>query len=164
MIIFEKKKNKKIKKLLLGRKLPYGHDYNFCDGEFSFEFLLHPNRLKLRFLMVSTFYLLSIVLPLNSSSVSFLGAYRYICVFEWNRRIPTMVWGVIRKFLEFRIFDCFKMHFPAWTKVFLQVLLQEIWAQYLSAHTNSRVLRYVWVWDCRVLLLWWQVPEQKKSK
>ena len=46
--------------------------------------------------------------------------------------------------------DWFKIHFPAWSKVFWQPCSINIWAQYLGPYIDRiwMIGNYVWVWHC----------------
>ena len=63
-----------------------------------------------------------------------------------------------------KIVDSLKINFPAWSKVFLQILFSKIWAQFLGAYTDSTVRKYIWVRHCFV---WqkdiWKIQKDRSS-
>ena len=51
-------------------------------------------------------------------------------------------WSLSEKSLESVVLVCLEMHFPAWSKVFLQTLFKKKLPQDLGAHTNTSVQKY----------------------
>ena len=58
---------------------------------------------------------------------------------------PPCLGSLSETFWNLKYLDWLIMPFPALPKVFFQSLFQEMWGQYLGAHTNSKVQEYVWL-------------------